>query len=50
MAIAWILRQKQVASVLVGASSTTQLKENVKALEKLEFSNEELKSIKDILS
>ena len=45
MAIAWILRQPQVASVLVGASSSNQLKENVKALDHLEFSSEELKTI-----
>ncbi|MCL4168811.1 UNVERIFIED_CONTAM: hypothetical protein GTU68_025258, partial [Idotea baltica] len=42
MAIAWILRQPQVASVLVGASSSNQLKENVKALDGLSFSEEEL--------
>ncbi|WP_136481035.1 L-glyceraldehyde 3-phosphate reductase [Cognatitamlana onchidii] len=50
MAIAWILRQPQVASVLVGASSSNQLKENVKALDNLEFSSEELKVIEDIIT
>ncbi len=45
MAIAWILRHKQVASVLIGASSTNQLKENVKALDNLSFTDDELKSI-----
>jgi len=50
MAIAWILRQKQVASVLIGASSTNQLKENVAALDHLEFTTEELTSIAAILS
>ena len=50
MAIAWILRQPQVASVLVGASSSNQLKENVKALDNLEFSSEELKTIESIIS
>ena len=50
MAIAWILRQKQVASVLIGASSTNQLKENVKALDHLEFTHEELKLMEGILS
>ena len=49
MAIAWILRQPQVASVLVGASSSNQLKENVKALDGLEFSDEELKLIDGII-
>jgi L-glyceraldehyde 3-phosphate reductase len=50
MAIAWILRQPQVASVLIGASSPNQLKENVKALNNLEFSNEELKLIDEIVN
>ncbi|MCB4808447.1 L-glyceraldehyde 3-phosphate reductase [Tamlana sp. 62-3] len=45
MAIAWILRQKQVASVLIGASSPNQLKENIKALNNLSFTAEELKEI-----
>ena len=49
MAIAWILRQPQVASVLVGASSSTQLKENVKALDGLGFSDEELQKIEGII-
>jgi L-glyceraldehyde 3-phosphate reductase len=49
MAIAWILRQPQVASVLIGASSTDQLKENVKALDNLEFTDEELKLIDGIV-
>ncbi|MCH4554083.1 L-glyceraldehyde 3-phosphate reductase [Aestuariibaculum sp. L182] len=49
MALAWILRQPQVASVLIGASSSNQLKENVKALDNLEFSKEELEAIHQIL-
>lgn len=50
MAIAWILRQPQVASVLIGASSANQLKENVKALDNLNFTDEELKLIDGIVS
>ncbi len=50
MAIAWILRQPQVASVLIGASSSNQLKENLKALDNLEFSNDELELIDKIVS
>lgn len=50
MAIAWILRHKQVASVLVGASSANQLKDNVKALENLSFTDAELKMIDNIVS
>jgi len=50
MALAWILRQPQVASVLIGASSTNQLKENVKALDNLQFSKDELDLIDIIVS
>ncbi len=49
MAIAWILRHKQVASVLIGASSANQLKENVKALDNLGFTDEELQLIDGIV-
>ncbi|PKQ46986.1 L-glyceraldehyde 3-phosphate reductase [Confluentibacter flavum] len=49
MAIAWLLRQPQVSSVLVGASSANQLKENVKALDNLKFTEEELKLIDGIV-
>ncbi len=50
MAIAWILRQPQVASVLIGASSANQLRENVKSIDNLEFTSEELKEIEAIIS
>lgn len=47
MALAWILRRKEVTSVLFGASDIDQVEENVKALEKLDFSADELKQIDD---
>ncbi len=50
MAIAWILRQPQIASVLVGASSANQLKENVASINNLEFSPDELTMIDKIIS
>ena len=50
MAIAWILRKPQVASVLIGASSPNQLKENIKAIDLLDFSEDELKLIDKIVS
>ena len=49
MAIAWLLRQTQITSVLIGASSSNQLKENVKALDCLHFSEEELTLIDKIV-
>ncbi len=45
MALAWVLRRDEVASVLIGASRVSQLEDNVAALEKLEFSTEELVKI-----
>ncbi|MDI3309892.1 MAG: L-glyceraldehyde 3-phosphate reductase [Thermoanaerobacterium sp.] len=48
MALAWDLRK--VTSVIIGASKVSQIEENVKALDNLEFSHEELKEIDEILS
>src|SRR5271156_5579120 len=45
MAIAWVLRDPRVSSTLVGASSVGQLEQNVAALSKLEFSDDELVEI-----
>lgn len=45
MAIAWLLNRPNVVSVLIGASSPAQLLENVKALNNLSFSAEELNAI-----
>ncbi len=43
MALAWILHQKGVTSVLVGASSAAQLEKNLKCVAAAPFENEELK-------
>ena len=45
MAVAWVLRDAVVTSALVGASSVEQLEQNVAALDRLEFSPDELKEI-----
>lgn len=50
MAIAWLLKDERITSVLVGASSPEQILENVKSIHHLEFSNEELRAIADILA
>lgn len=42
MAIAWALHDKRVSSVLIGASSVKQLNENIGALTKIDFTDEEL--------
>ncbi|RIW34253.1 L-glyceraldehyde 3-phosphate reductase [Bacillus salacetis] len=49
LAIAWSLRNDVVASALIGASRTEQVIENVKALDNLSFSQEELTAIDSIL-
>jgi len=45
MALAWVLRDPRVTSAVIGVSSVRQLEENLAALDKLEFSPEELKQI-----
>ena len=45
MALAWTLRDPRVTSAVVGASSVEQLDQNVGALERLDFSDEELAEI-----
>lgn len=49
MALAWILRDGKVTSVLIGASRPDQILENIKALENIHFSEEELERIEGIL-
>ena len=50
MAIAWLLKDQRVSSVLIGASSVAQLKNNLDTRNNLYFSEAELKRIEDILS
>jgi L-glyceraldehyde 3-phosphate reductase len=49
MAIAWLLKDPRVTSVLVGVSSVDQLDDNLKTLKNLSFSKEELRDIESIL-
>ncbi len=48
MALSWILKDDEVCSVLIGASRPEQITENVKIVEKCEFSIEELNKIEKI--
>lgn len=50
MAIAWLMKDTRVTSVLVGASSARQLDDNLTALNNLAFTTEELASIERILA
>ncbi len=49
MATAWNLRRDKVTSVIIGASRPSQILDNVKALEHMEFTDEELAEIDKIL-
>jgi len=49
MALAWVLRDDRVTSVLIGASSVAQLEQNLGCLANCSFGNDELVAIDDIL-
>lgn len=49
MALAWVLRHEKITSALIGASRVSQIEENVAALDNLNFSDEELSRIEQIL-
>jgi L-glyceraldehyde 3-phosphate reductase len=49
MALAWVLRDNKVTSVLIGASRPSQITENVATLQNLDFTREELDKIEQIL-
>lgn len=48
MALAWVLQEKAVTSVLIGASRPSQILENLKMLENTAFTAEELNKIEEI--
>ena len=48
MALAWILHDPRMVSVIIGASSVAQLEDNLKALNNTSFSDEELRLIEDL--
>ena len=45
MALAWVLKDDVITSVLVGASKSAQILDNIKALENTNFTQEELNLI-----
>lgn len=49
IALSWVLRGNKVTSVLIGASSKEQIKTNIKFVDNLEFTPEELAVIEEIL-
>jgi len=50
MALAWVLRHRQMTSVLIGASSVAQIEQNMKTLENVKLSDGELRAIEEILA
>ncbi|CAL66662.1 L-glyceraldehyde 3-phosphate reductase [Christiangramia forsetii] len=50
MAVAWLLKDKRVTSVLVGVSKVSQLEDNIEAIKNLHFNDTELKEINTILN
>jgi len=42
MALAWVLKDSRVTSVIAGASSTAQIKDSIQAIRSTAFSNEEI--------
>jgi L-glyceraldehyde 3-phosphate reductase len=50
MALSWVLRDKRVTSALIGASSASQILENIKSVEQTDFTAAELQKIDRILA
>lgn len=50
MALAWILRNNRVTSVIIGASSVEQIKDNLKGTENTDFSAEEIQKINEVIT
>lgn len=49
MALAWILKDKRITSVLIGSSKPEQIIDSIKALDNTNFSIEEIDKINLIL-
>jgi L-glyceraldehyde 3-phosphate reductase len=49
LALSWLLKDKRVTSVLIGVSSVEQLDNNLACLKKLDFAENELREIEQIL-
>lgn len=50
MALAWILKDKRITSVILGASKAAQVEEGVEAVKNIDFTKDELEKIEDILN
>ena len=45
MALAWLLSHEEITTVLIGASKTQQILDNIKAVQNMKFTTEELAEI-----
>lgn len=50
MALAWVLSDRRVTSVILGTSSVRQLNDNLAALDRPDFTADELQAIEEIIS
>jgi L-glyceraldehyde 3-phosphate reductase len=50
MALSWVLKDKRITSVLIGASSIEQLEDNLRIIKNYNFNDDELTAINKILS
>lgn len=50
MALAWLLTDKRVTSVIIGTRTLEQLKDNLATLDNIQFSEEETMRINHIIS
>jgi L-glyceraldehyde 3-phosphate reductase len=50
MALAWLLKDKRITSVLIGASKPSQIEENVNSLNNLQFTDDQIQSIETVLN
>ncbi len=50
MALSWVLNNKSVTTVLIGASRPSQIKENVDCIKNLSFTDDEISAIEKILA
>lgn len=49
LALSWVLREGKVTTVLIGASRSEQIEENVQAIHKTEFTSDEIEAIEKVL-
>jgi L-glyceraldehyde 3-phosphate reductase len=49
MALAWVLKDKRITSVIIGASKSSQVIDSIQCIKNPHFSTDELQQIEEIL-